>query len=241
MRALSAMIDHILFDFFGTLVDYSPSRTEQGYSRSYALLRSFGSGLEYPGFLDLWSKVSEKFDRRANEDHSEFSMHEVSTHFLERATGTAPSAEMVGAFVDSYIEEWNQGVRYLDGLNELLERLGRRYRLGIVTNTHLAALVEEHLEKMQAAAHFDVIVTSIGERCRKPHPQIFLRALELMGASPTQTLFVGDSYEADYLGATQVGMDCILIDAVQQARIPAENRLVNLYELENRLDTRESR
>ena len=33
------------------------------------------------------------------------------------------SGEMVGAFVDSYIEEWNKGARYLDGLNELLERL----------------------------------------------------------------------------------------------------------------------
>ena len=102
------MIDHILFNFFGTLVKCSPSRTEQGYARSYALLKSFGSELEYPGFLDLWTKVSEEFDRRANEDQSEFSMHEVSEHFLKRAIGTAPSGEMVDAFVDSYIEEWNK-------------------------------------------------------------------------------------------------------------------------------------
>ena len=240
-RSRLTMIDHILFDFFGTLVEYSPSRTEQGYGRSHALLRSFGSGLEYPGFLDLWSKVSEEFDRRANDDHSEFSMHEVSEHFLESAIGTAPGGEMVDAFVDSYIEEWNKGVTYLDGVNELLERLASRYNLGIVTNTHLAALIDEHLKKMKATSHFKVIVTSIGELCRKPHAQIFLRALELLGSSPARTLFVGDSYEADYLGATQVGMDCFLIDAARQAQVPAENRLVSLYELENRLRTQKLR
>jgi len=232
------MIDHIFFDFFGTLVKYSPSRTEQGYGRSYALLKSFGTGLEYQGFLDLWSKVSEEFDRREKEDQSEFSMHEVSEHFLKRSIGTAPSGEMVDAFVDSYIEEWNKGVRYLDGLNEFLDRLATRYSLGIVTNTHLAAVVEGHLKTMKAVSHFKVIVTSIGERRRKPHPQIFLRALELLRASPTRTLFVGDSYEADYLGATQVGIDCFLIDPSRQAPVPAANRLASLFELESRLGTR---
>ncbi|MGO9603250.1 MAG: HAD family hydrolase [Candidatus Binataceae bacterium] len=234
-KTVDTMIDHILFDFFGTLVEYSASRTEQGYGRSHALLKSFGSGLDYSRFLDLWSKVSEEFDKRANEDQSEFSMHEVSECFLERAITIAPSAEMVDAFVNSYIEEWNKGVRYPDGINELLERLGSRYKLGIVTNTHLAALVEEHLEKMGVASHFKVIVTSIGERRRKPHPQIFLRALELLDTSPARTLFVGDSYEADYLGARQVSIECFLIDASGRASVPAANRLGSLHELEEKL------
>ena len=29
------MISHVLFDFFGTLVEYSASRSEQGYARSF--------------------------------------------------------------------------------------------------------------------------------------------------------------------------------------------------------------
>ena len=35
-------ITHVLLDFFGTLANYSPSRTEQGYHRTHALARSLG-------------------------------------------------------------------------------------------------------------------------------------------------------------------------------------------------------
>jgi len=38
---------HVLFDFFGTLVEYSPSRTDQGYDRSFSLLRDAGLRLGY--------------------------------------------------------------------------------------------------------------------------------------------------------------------------------------------------
>jgi hypothetical protein len=41
----------ILFDFFGTLVSYSPSRVDQGYPRCHAFLREHGSALSYDDFL----------------------------------------------------------------------------------------------------------------------------------------------------------------------------------------------
>ena len=50
-----AKTTHLLFDFFGTLVDYSASWTEQGYPRSHALVRSRGSDIQYERFLAEWS------------------------------------------------------------------------------------------------------------------------------------------------------------------------------------------
>ena len=232
---MSEQLRNILFDFFGTLVEYSPSRTEQGYDRSHRLVSSFGSRLDYDAFLSLWSAVSEELDQMANHDLSEFSMHDAAAQFLRRAIDRRPTERMIDAFVKTYIREWNAGVRYLDGLTQFLGRLKPRFRLGIVTNTHLAALVEDHLVRMDAPSHFDVVVTSIAEGRRKPHPQIFLRALELLGAGSAETLFVGDSYEADYLGARRVGMNCFLIDPSQNARVPPEHRISDLFELERRL------
>lgn len=98
------MASHVLFDFFGTLVEYSPSRTDQGYDRSFSLLRSAGFRRGYEEFLSLWSRVSSEFDRAAESSHREFSMDELVESFLERALGSAP-AGLTTRFVDTYLEE----------------------------------------------------------------------------------------------------------------------------------------
>ncbi|MBO0868462.1 MAG: hypothetical protein J2P15_07840, partial [Micromonosporaceae bacterium] len=73
---------HLLFDFFGTLVDYCDSWTEQGYHRSHATLRRMGADLTYPGFLSTWSQTFAEFDRLRDLDDHEFSMTEAGTEFL---------------------------------------------------------------------------------------------------------------------------------------------------------------
>ena len=95
------MFTHILFDFFGTLVEYSSSLTEQGYNRSHRLLKKAGALLDYEGFLKLWSVVFAEFNREAEKDHREFSMYDVARPFLQRALGRTPSDDLVKGFVDT--------------------------------------------------------------------------------------------------------------------------------------------
>jgi putative hydrolase of the HAD superfamily len=69
----------------------------------------------------------------------------------------------------------------------------------------------------------------------KPHPAIFEAALREMRAAPEETLYVGDVYSVDYMGATRVGMQAMLFDvagAYRENRLP---RVESLEELELRL------
>ena len=52
----------------------------------------------------------------------------------------------------------------------------------------------------------DAVVVSEEFGANKPDPAIFNHALGLIGASPSETLFVGDNTEADIGGASGVGM-----------------------------------
>jgi putative hydrolase of the HAD superfamily len=46
----------------------------------------------------------------------------------------------------------------------------------------------------------------------KPDPRIFRRALERLGAEPSEALHVGDSPEHDLAGARAVGIAALLVD-----------------------------
>lgn len=230
----SAAASHLLFDFFGPLVDYSPSRTEQGYEVSFALLREAGAALGYGDFLSLWSEVAAGFDAEAEKSRREFSMTELAAAFLQRAVGSAPEA-LVRDFVRTYLSEWNRGVRYPEGISLLLARLARRFTLAVVTNTHYAELVPAHLERMGVARLFRCVATSVEHGERKPAPEIFRHALRALGVSSARCVFVGDSYEADYLGARSASIPALLIDPQQTAPIASDARLDSVFGLEQRL------
>jgi putative hydrolase of the HAD superfamily len=229
------MTTHVLFDFFGTLVRYSPSRTEQGYPRSFGLVTGAGARLDYAAFLGLWSEVSAEFDREAEQSLREFSMLEVGHAFLLRALGRTPDRALVEEFVAAYLAEWNQGVAYLDGMEQLLERLASRYTLSIVTNTHQPDHVPDHLRRMGVSERFCTVVTSVEFGLRKPHPKIFGHALERLSAESEECVYVGDDFEADYRGARSAGIEALLIDPMRRTPVHEAARLASIFELEARL------
>jgi len=59
------MLRGILFDMFGTLVDYNPIRTEQGFHATHALLRAHGIEVSYETFLECCRAVPERLTCRA--------------------------------------------------------------------------------------------------------------------------------------------------------------------------------
>ena len=59
---------------------------------------------------------------------------------------------------------------------------------------------------MGLAERLDTAVFSSEVGLRKPHPEIFRRALEALQVAPERALFVGDSRNADIRGAQALGM-----------------------------------
>ncbi|MFE9189941.1 HAD family hydrolase [Micromonospora sp. NPDC007208] len=218
----------IFFDFFGTLVNYSPSRTEQGFHESHALLRKLGVEIGYAEFLNEWSIESTRFDEMTRVNNREFSMEDVTAAFLGRLLKGDPGSDTVARFVDVYLVEWNRGVTYRPDVPGIIETLAERFRLAVVTNTHKADLVPRHLAAMGISGLFETVVTSLEVGWRKPHPAIFAEALRQMRTDGADVLFVGDDYTADYLGSVAAGIKVFLIDPGRRFTIPEEHRLESL-------------
>lgn len=226
---------HILFDFFGTLVEYSASRTEQGYTRSHELLHRLGVALDYPDFLSTLSQTFGEFDRLSDHDDHEFSMTEVGNAFLTVTLGRTPSPSELAEFVTVYIGEWSAGVKYPPDVAECVHDLSRDYRLAVVTNTHQPDLVPGHLDAMGLSRYFELVVTSVEVGLRKPHPTIYATALEALRIDSTAAVFVGDTYLPDFAGPERAGITSYLIDPHHRSPVPDERRLNSIVELPARL------
>jgi FMN phosphatase YigB (HAD superfamily) len=59
---------------------------------------------------------------------------------------------------------------------------------------------------------FDEIIISENENCRKPSIGFYQLAIEKLGVSPENILYIGDSLKLDVIPAQKTGMNTLLID-----------------------------
>jgi HAD superfamily hydrolase (TIGR01549 family) len=122
---------------------------------------------------------------------------------------------------------WDQ---ILPGTREALERLRCDYALAVISNAD--GKINAVLERSGIADCFASITDSgnVGEE--KPHPAIFAAALRDMKAEPAESLYVGDVYSVDYVGARNAGMQAVLFDVAGAYREREFPRVQALAELE---------
>jgi putative hydrolase of the HAD superfamily len=119
------------------------------------------------------------------------------------------------------------------GTREILQKIGERYPLGVISNADgkIAAV----LERCGIADCFRSITDSGLVGYEKPHPAIFEAATAALGVKAADSLYVGDVYSVDYLGATQAGMQALLFDVAGAYRDSGLARVESLEELQKDL------
>jgi len=105
-------------------------------------------------------------------------------------------------------KNWQLEEDAIDCLNTLRQQ---NYSLGLVSNAGDHRDVLQLVEKFDLSPYFEFILTSAGCGYRKPHPRIFQLALEKLNAKPEEVAMVGDTLNADIVGANQAGLYSIWI------------------------------
>jgi len=111
-------------------------------------------------------------------------------------------------FLRSAHDVWASYYSLAASTHALLEALRNRgLRLALVSNTASPDwLLRPVLERQGLVERVDAIVLSSEVGKRKPHPEMFERALAELEVRPEEALFVGDRLDADVLGASRAGM-----------------------------------
>ncbi len=166
---------------------------------------------------DLTDSVNYVLDRfgmptRTREDYRRFFGNGIR-HALECAVpeGTPDSAieEMLPVFKEHYDRHCLDKTGPYEGILDLMKTLAERgYRMAIVSNK-----IDSAVKELNDRFFSDYISVAIGEKPgirRKPAPDTVLAALEELGVSPEEAVYVGDS-EVDFRTAVNSGMPCITV------------------------------
>jgi putative hydrolase of the HAD superfamily len=132
--------------------------------------------------------------------------------FLGRQLSDEEADQAFLPYATAYERSW----KLLPGVAEFLDRT-RHIRKVIITNGERS----QQLHKVRAtglAEHVVGVVTPSDCGHWKPHPNIFLAGLAILGASAPECLMVGDDEVRDIEPARRLGMRCFVVEAGHEKR-----------------------
>ena len=207
-------IKAVLFDLFDTLMMirknhefYSPSLL-----RMYKYLNRNGVNVSFDTFQKAYIKTRDELYVKADENLEE-------PHFNIRVSETLKSlgynydvsSPIVMTASAEFCDEFMTFVYLDENTEKLVRTLHGKYKLGIISNFAIPECVHELLKTHDLDKLFDAVVVSGAVNKRKPSPEIFEHTLRTLGVSASETVFVGDTLDADIEGAKAVGMKAIYI------------------------------
>jgi putative hydrolase of the HAD superfamily len=111
---------------------------------------------------------------------------------------------------------------YMDpGTPHALDRLtAAGYRMAVISNAD--GRVEGLIDGAGIRDRFEFVMDSELEGVEKPDPEIFLRGCRRMGVDPAESLYVGDLYPVDVIGARNAGLHAVLLDPMDLLDYPVD-------------------
>lgn len=198
-------VTHVFFDAGGTLVDASP-----GPAEIFRAALAKGGHLLDPAAIartlrspDLIVTLIRPMVRgRENEFY-----RSVNARLIEHL-GLAPD-EVALDDIHATFEHEVVYRAHPESARTLKALRSAGYKTGVVSN--FSHRLPRILDEVGLAPYLDTITYSFEAGAEKPHPRIYRSALARAGTAPERALMVGDSYEADYLGARQAGLHAVLL------------------------------
>ena len=205
-------------DTIGDFVGAAKLALQEMYDK-YHLCDYFASLEEFislykPHNLELWDKYGKDLVTKEYLSFDRFFfplMHGSRVGERLQAKGERQGvAALAEQLSEDFLNMTTARFSLLEGAEELVRYLAKKYPLTVVTN----GFVEVQYEKFDKSGLRDCfahIVLSEEVGCQKPNPRIFEEALRMNGLQAEEVVMIGDSWNSDIQGAINAGIDQIWI------------------------------
>ncbi len=214
LRKIHRSYKHIFFDLDHTLWDFEKNSylTIEELYDNFKLQQQ--TGLDVASFYKIYAEHNNYYWER-------FRRNEISRDTLRYIRFEKTIAELgiyqehlPQAMSEFYLTRLPLKEHLFKDTKEVLHYLSAKYQMHIITN----GFDEVQHKKLQVSGiepFFKHVISSEIAGYSKPHSMIFKYALELSGAGILNSIVVGDSIEADIIGAQNVGLDHILFNPLK--------------------------
>ena len=220
-------IKHIFFDLDHTLWDFDKN-SALTFDKIFKL-----HNLEFDtaDFISIYEPVNLnywKLYRDSEIDQMQLRYGRLRDTF--NALKFSADDDLIHQLSEDYITHLTTFDHLFEDTIDILNYLQPNYQLHIITN----GFSEAQQKKMQVSKimhYFKTVTDAEMAGVKKPNPIIFNHALNLANAKPEESIMIGDSYEADVLGALGAGYDAIFFNYREDEFEPHIKQINELKEL----------
>ena len=206
-------IKHIFFDLDHTLWDFEKN-SALAFEKIFQELKF---PIDTQQFMDIYNPINMAYWKLY--ERNEIDQETLRVNRLKDAFGAIKfevTLEEINTISHLFMAYLTSNNHLIDGAIETLDYLKDNYELHIITNG-FSFVQEVKLQKSNLANYFVTITNSEVAGHKKPHQNIFQYALSIANATINQSIMIGDSIEADVLGAMNFGMKAVYFNPANEA------------------------
>lgn len=216
MQKLAPQLEALIFDYGNTLIEFGPSQVDAcDQALSDALKTMFG-----PHNFDELQEIQHR--ERRSPYQGEFKENDLAgttRSLIQSLFEMEASDDQLAELLEVRFNVMVSSIDVDSSVHDLLERLSKRFRLGLISNYPCSRSINHSLAQHGLDQWFETVVVSADVGHVKPHPKLFDLAVSSMNVRPEATLYVGDNWLGDIQGAKRFGMKAAWI----RQYIPYEN------------------
>ena len=222
-------IQHIFFDLDHTLWDFEKNS-------QLAFARIFDANyphIHLDDFIAAYMPINKACWQLYQVDqmsHDELRYQRLKQSF--DALAVAISDHEINQIATDYIHYLPDFNHLFDDAHEVLRYLQSNYHLHIITNG-FAEVQYRKMHQSNLTPYFKTITNSELAGAKKPNPIIFEHALQVASATKSNSVMIGDSLDADVLGALDFGMQAFFFNPLNEAAAADICQINQLIDLKN--------
>jgi HAD superfamily hydrolase (TIGR01509 family) len=222
------VIDTVVFDLGGTLVEYAgaydawPDLETPGLQAAYQFLRQTAVLPPFPRFRDAGFALLPVLWRRAQQTDANFRVDDLLVQTLH-ALELPPASEIeIGIAAQKYTAAIQAQAFPMPHAPETVAALkAAGFKIGLVSNTMFAGAAHQaDMARFGLVDYFDAMVFSADENKWKPTPLPFFQVLEKLDAAGATAVYVGDDPASDVAGAHAAGMRAVYFRSSGRFHLP---------------------
>lgn len=224
-------IKHIFFDLDHTLWDFE-TNSDLTFK---TIFQKHKVNVDILKFLNYYRNINENYWKLFREE--KVTKEELRYGRLRDAFNKINfkiTDQLIEVLAIDYIEYLPDNNYLFDGTHEILTHLQAKFQLHIITNG-FNDVQHKKMKKSGLDSYFDKIITSEHVGVKKPNPQIFEYALKEVNTTASQSVMIGDNWEADIMGAKNVGFDVIYCNFSRKPVSESIKSVTNLLEIKRYL------